>query len=72
MKLIIHRGTKEIGGSCVEIRSKKTRIIIDLGMPLVNAQNEHFNSRLTEGKSISELIENHILPEVNGLCKSAA
>ena len=35
MKIIIHRGTHEIGGSCVEIRSKKSRILIDIGMPLV-------------------------------------
>ena len=57
MKLIIHRGTKEIGGSCVELQSKKARIIIDLGMPLVNpladvGGKEPFDSSLTEGKSI--------------------
>ncbi|PKP56337.1 hypothetical protein CVT91_13410 [Candidatus Atribacteria bacterium HGW-Atribacteria-1] len=28
MKIIIHRGTHEIGGSCVEIQSKKSRILI--------------------------------------------
>ena len=67
MKLVIHRGTKEIGGSCVELRSEKTRIIIDLGMPLVNAQNEPFDSKQLEGKSIPELIESHVLPEVSGL-----
>lgn len=67
MKLTIHRGTKEIGGSCVEIASGKTRIIVDLGMPLVNAQNEHFDSRLLEGKSVPELIDSHILPGVSGL-----
>jgi len=67
MKLIIHRGTKEIGGSCVELRSDKTRIIIDLGMPLVNAQNEPFDGKQLEGKSIPELIESHVLPKVSGL-----
>ncbi|MBR4994673.1 MAG: MBL fold metallo-hydrolase, partial [Alistipes sp.] len=30
----IHRGTHEIGGSCVEICSDKAKILIDLGMPL--------------------------------------
>lgn len=34
MTLTIHRGTHEIGGSCVEIRTDKTKILIDLGMPL--------------------------------------
>ena len=34
MTLTIHRGTHEIGGSCVEICSDKAKILIDLGMPL--------------------------------------
>ena len=67
MKLIIHRGTKEIGGSCVELESEKARIIIDLGMPLVNDRNERFDSNIIEGKSIPELIENRTLPKINGL-----
>ena len=67
MKLVIHRGTKEIGGSCVELQSEKARIIIDLGMPLVNDQNEPFDRRLLEGKSIRELIYSHGLPRVSGL-----
>lgn len=35
MKVIIHRGAKEIGGSCVEVATAKTRVILDLGLPLV-------------------------------------
>ena len=34
MIMTIHRGTHEIGGSCVEIRTDKAKILIDLGMPL--------------------------------------
>lgn len=34
MTLTIHRGTHEIGGSCIEIRTDKAKILIDLGMPL--------------------------------------
>ena len=34
MTLTIHRGTHEIGGSCVEICTNKAKILIDLGMPL--------------------------------------
>jgi len=67
MKLIIHRGTKEIGGSCVELQSEKARIIIDIGMPLVNDRNERFDNKIIEGKSISELTENRTLPKINGL-----
>ena len=34
MTLTIHRGAHEIGGSCVELRTDKAKILIDLGMPL--------------------------------------
>src|SRR5664279_6538833 len=34
MKLCIHRGTREIGGSRVELESSGQRILLDLGLPL--------------------------------------
>lgn len=34
MKLRIHRGTREIGGTCVELESGDDRILLDLGLPL--------------------------------------
>lgn len=34
MNLTIHRGTNEIGGSCVEIATVNTRLLIDIGLPL--------------------------------------
>ena len=39
MQLIIHRGTHEIGGSCVEIRDKNTRLLFDFGLPLDDREN---------------------------------
>ena len=67
MKLIIHRGTKEIGGSCVELASGNTRILIDMGMPLVDEKGERFDSKVVENKSIPELIGSGILPAIKGL-----
>ena len=32
--LIIHRGTKEIGGTCIELSDARARILFDLGLPL--------------------------------------
>src|SRR3989339_541338 len=32
MQLIIHRGTKEIGGSCVELKTANNRILIDFNI----------------------------------------
>ena len=40
MKLIIHRGTRQIGGSCVEVMAGKTRIVIDAGLPLLSLEDE--------------------------------
>ena len=37
MKVCIHRGTQEIGGSCVEIESQGQRIVLDIGLPLHGA-----------------------------------
>jgi ribonuclease J len=34
MKLCIHRGTREIGGTCIELESEGARILLDLGLPL--------------------------------------
>ena len=34
MKIIIHKGTQEIGGSCIEISTINTKILLDYGTPL--------------------------------------
>lgn len=34
MKLIVHRGTHEVGGSCVELSHEDTTILLDIGLPL--------------------------------------
>lgn len=71
MQLTIYRGTREIGGNCVELATATTRIIIDIGMPLVDAAGEPFDSRSVCGKSIAELLANGTLPKVPGLFDEA-
>jgi len=61
MELIIHRGSKEIGGSCVELKSNTTRILIDVGLPL--------NARDTFGNDIGELKKQGVLLDLHGLYK---
>jgi len=34
MRVCIHRGTHEIGGTCVEIEAQGKRIVLDVGLPL--------------------------------------
>lgn len=37
MRVRIHRGTKEIGGNCIELESEGKHLLLDLGMPLTTA-----------------------------------
>jgi len=68
MNIIIHRGTKEVGGSCVEITCKNSCILIDFGIPLSFDFDEDINSILPEplysnivngNKKIDALIVSH-------------
>jgi mRNA degradation ribonuclease J1/J2 len=43
MKLTIHRGSKEIGRTCIELQSTNSRILIDFGLPLVDENKERFD-----------------------------
>jgi len=67
MKLTIHRGSKEIGGTCVELQSDRSRILIDLGLPLVDENMERFDPEKIKGKSKDDLIQSGVLPDVKGL-----
>lgn len=66
MRFIIHRGSKEIGGSCVEVSDGKTRIVVDIGMPLVKSNGERFSFREYRHLKGHELIKEGVLPDVKG------
>jgi ribonuclease J len=34
MKIIVHRGAEELGGICIEVRTKQARVLLDYGAPL--------------------------------------
>ena len=34
MQIVIHKGTKEIGGTCIQLSTTNSTILLDLGMPL--------------------------------------
>ena len=67
MKLTIHKGADEIGGSCIEIATGSTRIILDLGWPLVDKSGEPFNIRSESRKGIHELVTTGVAPDVKGI-----
>lgn len=41
MRVRIHRGTKEIGGTCIEVEAQGKRIALDVGLPLDAPENGH-------------------------------
>lgn len=63
----IHRGTKEIGGSCVEVWTENTRILLDFGMPLVEKDGKEFDFNKYKNCNTNELIQQGVLPDINGL-----
>jgi ribonuclease J len=67
MRLTIHRGTHEIGGNCVELCTDNTRLVIDVGMPLVDADRNPFDGKAMRRKSKEQLIADGTLPKVPGL-----
>ncbi len=67
MNLVIHRGAHEIGGSCVEFTSGDSRLILDLGKPLVNKNDTPFRMEDFKGESGPDLVSQGVLPDVAGL-----
>lgn len=62
MKLTIHRGTREIGGNCIEIQSRGRRIFFDLGITLVDPGGGRFGLGGGNGTSGRELLDTGTLP----------
>jgi ribonuclease J len=66
MHFKIHRGTQEIGGSCVEIWTESIRIVLDIGMPLVEKDGTEFDFNKYKNNTVGELIRKKILPDIKG------
>jgi ribonuclease J len=49
MQIKIHRGAHEVGGSCVELKSHGSRIVLDIGKPLWAGWNEQVPLPLVAG-----------------------
>ncbi|HNY50051.1 MAG TPA: MBL fold metallo-hydrolase [Smithella sp.] len=48
MKLIIHRGANQVGGSCIELSHEDYTILMDLGLPLDSNFDDDMESRLPQ------------------------
>lgn len=71
MHYVIHRGQHEIGGICIEVSADDdTRILLDLGMPLVTEDGGEYPFD-TPQRSTAELLEQGVLRPVQGLYDGA-
>jgi len=68
MELVIHRGTHQVGGSCLEISFRDSAILLDIGLPLDYNFNENpknhlpqplFDKIINEEKNIDAVIISH-------------
>jgi len=65
--LTIHRGAKQIGGSCVELRAADgSRLLLDAGMPLARPDGSDW-PRGTMTRPSAELRAEGVLPDIDGL-----
>jgi ribonuclease J len=55
MKVCIHRGTQEIGGTCIEVESAGQRIVLDVGLPLNADRDVDAKSLLPDVKGFVNL-----------------
>jgi len=72
MQITVHRGAKEVGGTCVELTSGDSRIVVDIGMPLFGNDRKTLNTYALQRASTQELREQGILPNVEGLFEPGA
>lgn len=67
MILAIHRGSRQIGGSCVELRADNgERILLDVGMPLTQSDGSDWPYG-TMTRPSKELRGIDVLPDIDGL-----
>ena len=70
MQIITHKGTHQIGGTCIELNAEGQGLLLDIGMPLVNPDGSEFDDD-SVNQPIEELINGNILPKVQGLYDGA-
>lgn len=66
MVITIHRGTRQIGGTCIEIASNNESILLDIGLPLDSndiLQSLHFEIK----ENPKTLVDNALLPDIPGI-----
>jgi ribonuclease J len=64
MTLTIHRGTHEIGGSCIELVTASSRLFLDFGLPLTDREGKPLKISRGHSPSLDELVNAGIAPAI--------
>jgi ribonuclease J len=64
MTLTIHRGTHEIGGSCIELVTASSRLFLDFGLPLVDREGNPLKIARGQSPTFDELVNTGIAPSI--------
>ncbi|MBL9164612.1 MAG: MBL fold metallo-hydrolase [Planctomycetaceae bacterium] len=67
ISVTVHRGTSTVGGSCIEIATEQTRLILDLGLPLFDANRDPLDSYQIRRLTNAEMKASGFFPDVPGL-----
>lgn len=67
MKICIHRGAKEIGGSCVQIEAGGESILIDAGIQLTTGSDSYVIPPTIDFKTLRAIVISHPHPDHYGL-----
>jgi len=67
MKITMHRGSRSIGGNCVELSVPGARLILDLGLPLDARLPRPPQDGSWDAATVADLMADGLLPEVDGL-----
>jgi ribonuclease J len=67
MELTIHRGTHEVGGTCIEVAAGSSRLVLDIGLPLFGPGREALDTWALRRRTKPELAADGILPPIPGV-----
>jgi ribonuclease J len=73
LRICIHRGTQEIGGTCIELEAQGQRIVLDLGIPLDSQPSKdllpHVDGFRDASASLLAVVVSHSHPDHVGLAR---
>jgi ribonuclease J len=80
LELNIHRGSHQIGGTCIELRCGQSRIVLDCGLPLVGLEGEKEKATsqarplsvpglFGDGPSVDGILLSHAHPDHSGMIR---